>query len=332
MKGLKLFRSAVAVMAAALLVSGAASGQDTLSITGTFKMSELVPTVGADLAGVQPNPSERWWKLTLNGVSYSQHYSFWDDEYGGQYYEYSTLVHATSFAFEFFGPDAAVLNEVVSRQLTRGGLADGAFLELADVQYFDPDEWGAWGSWSLRLDPSDPATGVRFTTTGNVDWFDADALGYPVVQPQRLSWADSSIDDFRPGNGGSLRSYDDDVDLGSDQPPLPPWQITIADASVLEGNRRTTTLLMTVKLNRASEQAVTVWYQTAGGTATAGADYVAASGMVTFQPGETSKTISLSIIGDRKREPDESIGVGLGNAVGALIVDSVGVATILNDD
>jgi hypothetical protein len=54
--------------------------------------------------------------------------------------------------------------------------------------------------------------------------------------------------------------------------------------------------------------------------------------MVTFQPGETSKTISFSIIGDRKREPNETFGVALGNAIGALIVDSVGVATIVNDD
>jgi hypothetical protein len=234
-RSLNLLRWAGALVLALSLCPGRAVAQDALSITGTFKMSELVPTVGADLAGIQPNPSERWWKLTLNGVSYSHQYSFREDEYGGQYYEYSTRVHATSFAFVFFGPDAAVLNEVVSRQLTRGGLADGAFLELADVQYFDPDEWGAWGSWNLRLDPSDAATGIRFTTTGNVDWFDTDEFGFPLVQPQRLSYADSSIDDFRPGNGGSLRSNDDIVDVGSDQPPLPPWQITIADASVLEG-------------------------------------------------------------------------------------------------
>jgi hypothetical protein len=54
--------------------------------------------------------------------------------------------------------------------------------------------------------------------------------------------------------------------------------------------------------------------------------------LLTFQPGETSRTISVSIKGDRKREADETFSVNLSNAVGATIDDGVATVTILNDD
>ena len=79
-------------------------------------------------------------------------------------------------------------------------------------------------------------------------------------------------------------------------------------------------------------QAITVSYSTANGTAVANSDYTAASGTLTFQPGETSRTISVSIKGDRKREADETFSVQLSNAVGATIEDASATVTILNDD
>jgi hypothetical protein len=77
---------------------------------------------------------------------------------------------------------------------------------------------------------------------------------------------------------------------------------------------------------------VTVNYATASGTAVATSDYTATNGTLTFQPSETSRTISVSIKGDRKREPNETFSVQLSNAVGARIDDGVATATILNDD
>jgi len=333
MRSLNLLHWAGALALAFSIGPGRAVAQDALSITGNYRMSGLSGTVGADLAGVQPNSAERWWKLTASGVSYSHFLDTYDD--GWEYSQYlSTRVHATSFTIEFFGPDAAILNEVVSRQLTQGGVADGAVLELVNVYSTYANGFGeAWSYWNLRLEPAAPWMGVSFWNYGYSYLFAADELGYPLVQPQRLWQADSSIYDYRPGNNGSLWSNDDIVDIGSDQQPVPPPpQIVIWDASAREGDRGTTTLLMKVSLNRASDQIVTVQYQTAGGTAVAGVDYVAKSGLLGFQPGETAKTISISIIGDRKREANETIGVALNSAVGAVIARSVGVATILNDD
>jgi chitinase len=100
----------------------------------------------------------------------------------------------------------------------------------------------------------------------------------------------------------------------------------------LEGNRGSSKLAVAVTLSSASSQAITVSYRTVDGTAKAKSDYTATSGTLTFQPGETSRTISIAIKGDRKREADETFSVELSNAVGATIDDGFATVTILNDD
>ena len=62
----------------------------------------------------------------------------------------------------------------------------------------------------------------------------------------------------------------------------------------------------------------TVDYAVTGGTAEAGADYELAAGTLTFSPGETVKTISLSMVNDGVNEDDETIVVTLSNATGPL--------------
>ncbi|HEV3080473.1 MAG TPA: hypothetical protein VGY66_11865 [Gemmataceae bacterium] len=54
---------------------------------------------------------------------------------------------------------------------------------------------------------------------------------------------------------------------------------------------------------------------------------------MTFKPGQTSQSITVSVTGDRKQDPDETFYVNLsGASSNALIVDSQGVGTIINDD
>lgn len=77
---------------------------------------------------------------------------------------------------------------------------------------------------------------------------------------------------------------------------------------------------------------VTVNWATADGTATAGQDYVAASGTLTFSPGETQKTISVTVSGDVVPEPNETFRVVLSGAVNASIADGDGLGTIEDDD
>lgn len=108
--------------------------------------------------------------------------------------------------------------------------------------------------------------------------------------------------------------------------------LTVNDVSVLEGDSGTRTLVFTVGLLATSGQTVSVSYVTADGTATSGSDYVATSGVVSFAPGETSKTVSVTVTGDSRHEPDETVLLNLSTPVNAVVGDGVGLGTILNDD
>ena len=75
-----------------------------------------------------------------------------------------------------------------------------------------------------------------------------------------------------------------------------PSRLSIADAEATEGEDQTLDFVVT--LDPAAAQTVTVDYATADGTATAGDDYTATSGTLTFDPGETSQTIAVPITDD----------------------------------
>jgi hypothetical protein len=115
-------------------------------------------------------------------------------------------------------------------------------------------------------------------------------------------------------------------------PPPPPAWLRINDASVTEGNTGTIAATFTVTLSAASTQTITVTYATANGTATAGSDYQAATGTLTFAPGETSKTITVLVNGDRLAEPNETFFVNLSGATNATIADTQGLGTIVDDE
>lgn len=94
-----------------------------------------------------------------------------------------------------------------------------------------------------------------------------------------------------------------------------------------------TQFIFTVTLSMAYDQVVTVFYQTENGTAQAGSDYVAKSGTLTFNPGETTKTITIEVKGDKVKEADETFFIRLSNASSnAMILDDTGLGLILNDD
>ena len=89
---------------------------------------------------------------------------------------------------------------------------------------------------------------------------------------------------------------------------------------------------ITVSLDAASEKTITVDYTTADGTATAANDYVSATGTLTFNAGETSKTISLTIVQDTIDELDETFTVSLSNPTNSSISDATGTVTITDDE
>jgi hypothetical protein len=112
----------------------------------------------------------------------------------------------------------------------------------------------------------------------------------------------------------------------------PTPSLSIADASVLEGNGGTTPMTFNVTLSAPSAVAVTVNYATAAGTATAGADYVSTTGQLTFPANSTSRTITVQVIGDTNVEANETFTVTLSTPQNASISRATATGTIVNDD
>lgn len=108
---------------------------------------------------------------------------------------------------------------------------------------------------------------------------------------------------------------------------------SINNPSTQEGNTGTTTMTFAVTLQAAYDLPVTVAYATGGGTATPGEDYVAASGSVTFQPGQTYQPLSIALKGDRVLETNETVNVNLSaQSTYVAINNGVGVGTIIDDE
>ncbi|MEQ9669692.1 glycoside hydrolase family 9 protein [Coleofasciculus sp. G2-EDA-02] len=108
--------------------------------------------------------------------------------------------------------------------------------------------------------------------------------------------------------------------------------LSVNDVTVTEGDTGTVSAEFVVNLSEASDKPVTVEYSTANGTATAGSDYTAKSGIITFAAGETSKIINVPVTGDTRVESNETFRFNLSNASNATIADAQGVGTIRNDD
>jgi len=125
------------------------------------------------------------------------------------------------------------------------------------------------------------------------------------------------------GGGGSSSA-------GNNSIPLP--TISVADSSITEGDTGNTSLNFTVTLSKSSNQTVSVNYNSSNGSAQAGSDYTSIAGTLTFNAGETSKTISILVTGDSDVELSETLTLTLSAAVNASLAKSTATGTILNDD
>ena len=110
-------------------------------------------------------------------------------------------------------------------------------------------------------------------------------------------------------------------------------QVSIADATVTEAAGAV--LAFTVSLDRAvtaADGTVSVAYATSDGTATAGSDYTATSGSLTFGVGESTKTVDVPVLDDSVDEGSETLTLTLSNATGATLSDATATGTITNSD
>ena len=117
------------------------------------------------------------------------------------------------------------------------------------------------------------------------------------------------------------------VDVAAQQP-----SISVHDAVVAEGNAGTTQATFVVSLSAASAQTVSCSFATANGTATAGSDYVATNGALSFAPGETEKPVVVLVNGDTVDEQQETFFLDISNVQNAIVGTSRGTGFINDDD
>ena len=107
-------------------------------------------------------------------------------------------------------------------------------------------------------------------------------------------------------------------------------RINFADVTAVEGTGKAE---VKVTLSSAIDAVVTVGWSTSDGTAKSGADYVAASNQtLTFQPKETEKTITVNLVNDDIKEPDETFTINLSSPSNGVLLQSKITVTIKNDD
>jgi len=132
------------------------------------------------------------------------------------------------------------------------------------------------------------------------------------------------------GGTGVNQYLDVQITLGSNTNLV---LMSAADSSVTEGNTNTVNMVFNVGLSKAAVAPVTVNYSVAGGTATIGVDFLNTNGTLTFNPGETNKTVTVKVVGDKVIEQNETFTLQLSNvSANALLVQSSATGTIIDDD
>ena len=157
----------------------------------------------------------------------------------------------------------------------------------------------------------------------------AATLQVPVI-PDQLVEATESFSMLLGGSPGALlidglgrgRIVDDDA--------FP--SVGAVDCAVVETDGGTTGCVLEARLSAPYPEPVTMQYATADGTATAGSDYTAQSGVLTFAPGAVSRTVSVPVVGDGAPEPDETFALALTSPVNATLGDATADGVIVDDD
>ena len=112
--------------------------------------------------------------------------------------------------------------------------------------------------------------------------------------------------------------------------PYPEPSLSVAGASTTSPASGTSTLSFSVSLSAASQYSTSVNYATADGTAIAGTDYTAASGTLTIPAGQTSGTVSVTILAQGAYGPTKTFSLNLSSPVNATITTGTATGTILN--
>ena len=185
--------------------------------------------------------------------------------------------------------------------------------------------------WEITVEPDDNSD-VVITLPANRSCTTAGAICTREDSPRQLSNTPSATVPG-PSEESSSETTDDATEDTTDdtaEETTVTSQLSVADVTASEEDDSTIDFVVT--LNPIGEANITVDYATANGTASAGTDYTAQSGTLTFTAGETSKTVTVAIIDDTTEENDETLTLTLSNASGAEISDGQATGTITDSE
>ncbi|MGB6220290.1 glycoside hydrolase family 9 protein [Haloferula sp.] len=138
---------------------------------------------------------------------------------------------------------------------------------------------------------------------------------------------------------GLIVDADDGASLPLSGTVIPGWtptrepELRVDDLTVVEGTASDTVATFTINLSpAANDDTVTVSYTLRAGSAEAENDYIDASGTLSFPPGTTTRTVSVSIVADAIEESAETFAFTLSNPSNASISRAEATATIIDDD
>ena len=155
------------------------------------------------------------------------------------------------------------------------------------------------GTWTIVFPPGDTAATLSVAVRGDRVWEGDETFAVVLTSPVNATLA---------GTQGVGTILDDD-----------PQGLSIAEVDVVEPVSGTRNAVFTVTLSPASASTVTVGYATTASSATAGSDYDDATGTLTFDPGVSTRPLTVAIRADAVAEPVETFRVDLSGATGAAI-------------
>ena len=206
---------------------------------------------------------------------------------------------------------AVTLDHASARTVTVGfSTADGTAAAGSDYTA---------ASGTLTFTAGARARTIAVPVTDDADDEEDESLTVTLQSPSH-----ATLDDDRAT--GTIADNDDAVVA----PPVdadPELSIDHAQAAEDAGPLR-----FAVTLDSAAAQAVTVNYATADGTASAGSDYTAANGTLTFAAGTLARTIAVAVTDDTAAEEEESLTVTLRSPSHASLADASATGIIIDDD
>jgi hypothetical protein len=209
-------------------------------------------------------------------------------------------------------------------------VSENASVAVLTLRITPPVNRAATVSWSTA---NGTATAGQdyVAATGSATFADSQSIIIEILQDGALESSETFYADFTSVTNATLERQRVAITILDDDRQASA-RVAVSDTSVIEatGNEVTATFQVTLTSPVSSE--VRVSYATSDLTAFSGADYIPASGILVFTPGQTSATVAVTIFGDAIAEADEKFRLTLSNPVNATIARSPAEATIQDDD